>query len=252
MAQIPTGDLSLPICMSSSYDRNVGLRTETRTPPHVVSYCPSGILFNVGYFRISKGKAEEFALKHELGHVLGLCRNLKHSDGAHCRKDGCLMYKDPGLLSNLGLLFRSRIEKQLCADCQSDLETWKSGDVDPKLSFKGPFLIRREDGYSVASLPYCDMIIPAHVESIDWTEFLSLFKGRMLERGRVALNEDQKSRRQGWYFKGHWHDPPKKDASSESVIYAAALLRKAVDDPCPLVKNYAIACLKELKQEQDK
>jgi len=31
-----------------------------------------------------------------------------------------------------------------------------------------------------------------------------------------------------------------------------ALLKKAVDDPCPPVKSFALAALKELKQEQDK
>ena len=235
------------------YDRNIGLKAETKTPPHVVGYCPSGILFDVSYFRISKGKAEEFALKHELGHVLGLCKNPEHGDGSHCKNQGCLMYKSPGLLPSFVLLLGSRVEKQLCAYCQRDLEIWKSPDVDPKLSFKGPFLIRREDGYSVVSLPYYDVIVSTNVESIDWTEFLSITKDRMRERGRAVSIEDQKSRRRRWYFKGYWMDPPTKDASSESVTDdVIVLLRKAADDPSPLIKNFALGRLKELEQEQDK
>jgi hypothetical protein len=233
------------------HDRNIGLRTE-RGAPHVAAYCPCRLLFDVSYFRVSKGKAEEFALKHELGHVLGLCKNPKHGNGTHCNNQGCLMYKRPGLLHSFGLLFGFRVEKQLCAECQRDIKTWKYGDVDPKLSFKGPFLIRREDGYYVASLPYYDVIIPTYVEIIDWMKFLSLTKEGMRIRGRAALNEDQKSRRKRWYFKGHWHDPPLIDDSSDSVTEdAAILLRKAVDDPNPVVRCYAKAELEKLKQKQD-
>ena len=234
------------------YDKNVGLKTERRGP-HVSRFCPCSILFDVSKFWISKGKVEEFALKHELGHVLGLCKDPEHSDGAHCQKSECLMYKGPGLLNTLGLLLGSRVEKQLCADCQRDLEALKSMNVDPRLSFKGPFLIRREEGYVVASLPYFDVIIPPDVESIDWTEFLSLTRDRMRERGWAALNEDRRSSRRGWYFKGHWHGPPRKDALSENVtVDPAALLSKAVDDPCPLVKRYATDTLKKLEQEQQR
>lgn len=157
------------------------------------------------------------------------------------------MYKSPGLLNTFGLLFGSRIEKKLCIDCQKDLKTLKSLDYDPKLSFKGPFLIRREDGYAVASLPYYDVIVPTYVESIDWTQFLSLTKDGMRERW-AALNEDRRSSRRGWYFKGHWHDPPRKDPSSENVtVDLATLLRKATGDPCPLIKSFADFALKQLE-----
>ncbi len=228
------------------YNKYVGLKKEPRSP-HISSFCPCSVLFNASYFRISKGKAEEFALKHELGHILGLCRNPEHSDGAHCKNQACLMYKSPGLLNTFGLLFGSRIEKKLCIDCQKDLKTLKSLDYDPKLSFKGPFLIRREDGYAVASLPYYDVIVPTYVESIDWTQFLSLTKDGMRERW-AALNEDRRSSRRGWYFKGHWHDPPRKDPSSESVtVDLATLLRKATGDPCPLIKSFADFALKQIE-----
>ena len=234
------------------YEKDVGLKAETKTPAHVVSNCPTGVFFNAGHFRIFKGKTEESALKHELGHVLGLCRNPEHGDGIHCESQGCLMYKDPGMLSQFGLLFGARIEKHLCADCQRDIESWKSWEIDPKLAFKGPFLIRREDGYSVASLPYHDVIVPTDVESIDWTRFLSLSKNGVRERGKAASNKDQKSRRREWYFRGCWTGPPTKDASSRSVTDdASVLLRKAADDPSPVIKSMALGRLKELKQERD-
>jgi hypothetical protein len=235
------------------YDRNVGLKAE-KGPPHVLGFCPCGILFNVSYFRISKGKAEEFAMKHELGHVLGLCKNPEHGDGSHCENQGCLMYKSPGLLPTFGLLLGSRVEKQLCYDCQRDLETLKSEEVDLKLAFKGPFLIRREDDYSVASLPYCDVVIPTSVESVsDWTDLLSFLKDTTREEHKAALNKTQKSRERRWYIRGFWDGSVNKDASLEKMTEeVVALLRKAADDPCPPVKSYAKAVLKQFEKEQDK
>jgi hypothetical protein len=128
----------------------------------------------------------------------------------------------------------------------------KSEETDPNLSFEGPFLIRRENGYCVASLPYYDVIIPTYVDRIDWAEFLSLARKGTRERGRIAMNEDQKSKRKGWYFKGHWHNPPLKDDPSDSAAENEAfLLKRAVDDPSPIVKRYAKMALENLEQKQD-
>jgi hypothetical protein len=106
------------------------------------------------------------------------------------------MYRSPGLLPTFGLLLGSRIEKHLCTDCQRDLETWKSADVDPRLAFKGPFLIRREEDYSVVSLPYCEFMIPTHVEgTLDWKELLAFLKDTIRDERKAALNEGQKSKK---------------------------------------------------------
>jgi hypothetical protein len=234
------------------FDRNVGLKAE-KGPPHVVSFCPCGILFNISYFRISKGKAEEFALKHELGHVLGLCKNPRHGDGTHCRNQGCLMYKTPGFLPELGLLFGSRIKKELCADCQKDLEMLKSEDADPKLAFKGPFLIRQEEGYCVASLPYCDFIIPASAKNtFDWPKFLSFLKDKIRDERKVASKKEQKSKKQLWFVRGFWDGSFDKEISWANVPeHVVTLFNKAADDPCPLVKNYASSVLEQLEQQQN-
>lgn len=162
------------------------------------------------------------------------------------------MYKSPSLLNTFGLLLGSRVEKQLCADCQKDIKTLKSRDYDPKLSFQGPFLIRREDGYAVVSLPYYDVIVPTDIESIDWTQFLSLTKDGIRERC-AALNRDPRSSQRVWYFKGHWHDPPPKDAFTENISNndPVTLLRKAVNDPCPVVKRFAMAALEKHEQKHD-
>jgi hypothetical protein len=237
------------------YDRSIGAKGVTRAP-YVSGYCPTTILFNVSYFQVSKGKAEEFALKHELGHVLGLCKNPDHCDGAHCRDHECRMYKSPGLLPTFGLLFGSRVEKQLCAECQKDLERMTSEDVDPKVSFKGPFLIRREEGYSVASLPYCHVIMSTHVEStFDWMDLVSLLKDMTRKDLTTSMSKIQKARKRNWHLKwsirGYWDgsndkDVPSKDPTEDEI----AILKKATHDPCPPVKRHAIAALKKLEQEQ--
>ena len=235
------------------YDRNVGVKADTRTP-HVMGYCPCGILFNVGYFRSSRGKAEEFAMEHETGHVLGLCKSPDHGDGIHCKNQACLMYESPGLLSEVGLLLGSRVEKELCADCQKDIETSKSGENDPKLSFKGPFMIRGEDGYAVASLPYCDFIIRTPEENaFDWEELLSFLKDKIRKECTAALKTKQKPGDRPWLIRGYWKGQPDKSASrQDTTVGSVGLLRKAAGDPCPVVKNYAATVLKELEQDQDK
>lgn len=213
---------------------------------HVPALCPCAIFFNVDY----AGRWYRFTIKHEAGHVLGLCKKTTHGNGTHCRNYGCLMCATPDLLSQLGSLVGSSPDGQLCADCKHDLDLWKSEDAGSNLVFKGPFLIRREDGYSVASLPYCDLIIPAPVESVfDWKDALSHIKNKMKEAYRITLNEDRESKKVRWYVRG-LYGLPNENASPESVTDKLSILTRAADDPCPLVKSYAIAELKELKEKE--
>lgn len=232
-----------PAYLHVLFYKDMGLRAEEKTP-HVSSFCPCGIFCN-------EGKAKEFALKHEAGHVLGLCKNTAHGDGAHCRNRGCLMRARRGLFWSLGSLVGSQMD-QLCADCRHDLELWESDHVEPNIVFKGLFLIRREDGYSVASLPFCDLIIPSPVENVlDWKETLSHIKDKIQEAQKAALNEDSESKKTMWYVKGIYN-PHNNNTSSGNMTDELAILKRAADDPSPPVKNYAIGKLKEFEQEQQK
>lgn len=230
-----------PAYLHVLFYKDMGLRAEERTP-HVSGFCPCGIFCN-------EGKAKAFALKHEAGHVLGLCKNTAHGDGAHCRNHGCLMYARRNLFWSLGSLVGFQMG-QLCADCRHDLELWKSEHVEPNLVFKGPFLIRRQEEYSVASLPFCDLIIPAPVESVlDWKEILSHIKDKIKEAQRATFNEDCESQKTMWYVKG-LYNPHSTNTSPASVADELAILTRAADDPSPIVKHYAIAKLKEFEQEK--
>lgn len=215
--------------------------------PFVSGFCPSAIFFNIDYAE----KWFRFIIKHETGHLLGLCKNTTHGDGTHCRNHGCFMCERPDLFSQIVSLVAPPTKGRLCHDCRHDLELWKSDHVEPNLVFKGPFLTRREDGYSVASLPFCDLIIPVSIESVlDWNEALSHIKDKIKE-AQSTLNKDCESKKTMWYVRG-LYNPHNTNTPPGSVIDELAILKRAADDPSPPVKNYAIGKLKEFEQEQQK
>jgi hypothetical protein len=220
-------------------------------PPRVPQSCPCMIFFDVGYFHITKGKTEMSALKHESGHVLGLCKNTTHCDGAHCRNHGCVMCAMPDLLSQVALLVGSGLDWQLCADCRHDLEVWRSEDVDPNLVFKGPFLIRREDGYFVASLPYCDLIILSPMEDMfDWQEVLLQIKEQIRQAYRRKDSKEYRESKKALCHIATIYIPATKGVLPLSTTEALAILTKAADDPCPLIRRVANTGLKELRKRQ--
>ncbi len=236
-----TGGIEQPAYLHVLFHKKTGLEGGERTS-RVSSFCPCGIF-------CTEGKAKAFALKHEAGHVLGLCKNTAHGDSAHCRNRGCMMYAHRDLFWSLGSLAGLQMDK-LCDDCQLDLELGKSELVEPNLLFKGPFLIRQEDGYSVASLPFCDLIIPASVESVlDWNEALSFIKEKIKEAQKATLNKDRESRKKMWYVTG-LYNPNDTNTSPLSEIDELAILKRAATDPSLPVKNYAMDKLKEFEQEQ--
>ncbi|MBN2313822.1 MAG: hypothetical protein JXM79_07820 [Sedimentisphaerales bacterium] len=239
------------------YDNHVGLKAEKSTP-HIFGFCPSGIFFNVSSFKNSSDKEEELALMHQVGHILGLCQNRKHGDGHHCDHQACLMTKNPGYHLESASQQGSGVENLLCADCRKDLETLKTQTPDPNLVFKGPFLIRREEGYSVASLPYCDMIMSSSEEmKLYWPAFLLSLKREACFDAQISgvIIESARDRQWDlrWHTRGFWDPLYFKDKSSKSAIEGVtAFLEKATHDPCPHVKEYAIIALKQLKKEQKK
>lgn len=220
---------------------------KTTKSPHVPFPCPSAIFYNVDYgYRLDK--MIKLTLPHEAGHVLGLCKNTEHSEGAHCTNKECLMRQSPDSLPSLALLlFGIPFRSDLCDDCLSDLEAYKSESANPNLTFDGPFLIRREDGYSVASLPYSDVLIPAALDDeFDWQKMLAKLKETIKE---TDLCEYWKK---GAYRLWGLCRRDDTEATQESVIDYLDVLTRATGDPSPLVKRAALAELKRLKQAQEK
>ncbi|MBN1362073.1 MAG: hypothetical protein JW993_15875 [Sedimentisphaerales bacterium] len=207
-----------------------------RRNPRIMTTCPSAVFWNVDYARSFSDAVKIHMLRHELGHVLGLCQNTAHGDGAHCSKYGCLMYPMPDWLSQLGgavhLHFR---EHRLCEECRRDLELARQTPRDEGLSFAGPFLVRKADGYSVASLPFYDAIIGS--VGFDWTEVLSEAKTSIGQTVSKRLNDSENPR------KGHrsavlaLYGRPEEETDPERLREDIALLSKAIHDFSPEIRR---------------
>jgi hypothetical protein len=153
------------------------------------------------------------------------------------------MRESTGYLESLWLLlFGIPLKSELCDDCVNDLENYKSENIDPNLTFDGPFLVRKEDGYSVASLPYCNVIIPQSLlEIFEWQQLLKILKN------------DLKKQNNGQY----WNDnvfytvtvilkPKKENASPLDINMIKECLIKATLDPDPLIRKSAVKELEKL------
>lgn len=214
--------------------------------PHVPGLCPSAICYNVNYRRSRQDDVADFILKHEAGHVLGLCKNTAHGDGAHCSNDKCRMNASPGWWWGFfGCFFGGRIQRELCADCLDDLEAGKSEDAGPELEFEGPFLIRREDGYFVASLPSRHILLPESAEDkFRWREVLADLKEgiKASDLSECAKKSSCLHFRAGRSYAG--------DSSAQGAADYRAMLEKAVDDPSSFISSQAAKALEELKREE--
>ena len=157
------------------------------------------------------------------------------------------MNDTPALLSQLGALVVRPSAGQLCDDCRNDLQVYKSEDADPNLEFKGPFLIRRQEGYSVASLPFCDFLVwPSIEEAFNWREALQKIKDS------VKSDEFKQSyimqKRFGWMFGAF--SPDGDQSSPQSMVETLGVFTNAANDPNPAVRHYAIQQLEQLRQNQ--
>lgn len=218
--------------------------------PHVMPSCPTGIFFNIDYARYFPDATRLYMIRHEAGHVLGLCRNTAHGDGAHCAKYGCLMYPMPDWLSQVGgnvhLYFR---EHRLCADCEQDLSVCRQGSPDESLSFAGPFLIRKADGYCVASLPSCGILIGSPTPDVfDWRKALFQAKAGIRQSAPSGSHKRRLSRTDHLMHWATFYGRPEKSMSPEDLEQKVAILTKALNDPSPGVRRVAAAHLKKREE----
>ena len=214
--------------------------------PRVIAPCPSAVFWNVDFGRTLPKRAKIHFLRHELGHILGLCHNTAHGDGAHCRRHGCLMYPMPDILSQLGgAVHLYHREHRLCDDCRRDLEAARQAPPDETLSFTGPLLLREADGYRVASLPFFETLIgtPAPPES-DWKRLLEHAKtcARLSVRKAPDEGRDLKTSHEGTVIS--FCGRPQTETHAERLEQDIAILSRAATDPSPHVSRFASRILK--------
>jgi len=144
--------------------------------PYANASYPCAIFVDMSYWWLGKWMLST-VLKHEAGHLLGLCGNRAHGDGQHCSDKKCIMYKSvsmTGSLLGLG-------PRDLCEECQRDLAAQRESGAECNLEFRGPFLIRKEKEYYVAQLPSYVFLSFTPLESFD-LEAIDQIKGLALER----------------------------------------------------------------------
>jgi hypothetical protein len=230
------------------YDARGARKGPTQTS-YIDALCPTSIFYRVSRGRHWDERIAGSCLKHEAGHVLGLNRNRAHGDGTHCRNRSCLMRSSLDLRSSAALLFGGSWRASLCADCRRDLEAARSAGADDKLSFVGPFLVRREAGYSVASLPGWHAIVVGPMEeAFDWRKALSGMKAT-IERRREQLAGQvcsRQSRGDPWCFHPVYAPVDEHGESADRRAVWTAL-KEALHDPCPKVRHVAAVQLERIE-----
>jgi len=250
------------------YDLDQGLSAVSRDP-HVLLYCPTTIFYNTGRLRQLPDCIHVDRLRHEAGHVLGLCHNRSHGDGVHCRSYGCLMRRKAEELSSLTRIVGAHLGLKpdpcpLCQHCLRDLGAPRAADRDESLSFAGPFLVRREEGYAVVRLPQCELVMPSE-GTFEWREALesarSRVSGSVTEQTKIAGDPVGDGRQpvararprkvpgkgQAMFF---FRVLPARDMGSSRSArdQQLALLAKASEDPCPVTRRlvrYALASMEK-------
>lgn len=169
------------------YDsKRMGLDSAIR--PHVSLPYPA-VYFDVAYQSMFHEHMGVRAARHEAGHLLGLCKNTDHGDGAHCTNRNCLM--GPLILSVSRWFLRLAPPRQsLCKDCLADLAASKRYDSQERLRYFGALLVRQEDGYRVARLPLSTIL---SLKPIETSELLKARKRLQLTAAEYLKTHEWQS-----------------------------------------------------------
>ena len=204
---------------------------------------PTTVFFNVSYMK-NDLEAQLHALKHELGHVLGLCKNPTHGNGIHC-KNKCLMrgWVDNGLSTPLlKLIGLSNKGADLCEDCLADIELIKSEPNISYLHFTGPFFVRNENDYTIASTLLTFIIIPSiyvYEFNVDQQRIISQLKSHIEKNVDYLTDEKQikaMKNNEMKIFLAFYH--PDSGLNFDYSKYQD-LLEKIKDDPCENIRTIA-------------
>lgn len=220
------------------YDSSKMGRQRYCKTPHVDFPYSCAIYYDIDFFRFGKNQVARNFLLHEAGHVLGLCKNTEHEDGAHCVNRGCLM-SAMGVSISKCLLGIPMKKLDLCGDCQQDIENMQAKYPVTKMSFNGPFLVRREEGYYVASLPVSDIVSLSGKDTFDCQE--------MLPRMKQYVRNYEESIQKNASARLHFIQDYRIGDSEEEIDKARAKLVQAQEDPNVSVRNAAIEALRKLE-----
>lgn len=160
--------------------------------PQVDRYYPCAIYLDMAYWpRIARHLRRQI-IAHELGHVLGLCKNAGHGDGLHRRNANCVMsarVSVPLQTWLFGVAPPADLHAAFCSDCLADLQAARGKAPDPRLSFCGPMLVRREADYSVGFLPGCVKLWFGRDRQLDWRRVRPQLMALARARGRELQDE---------------------------------------------------------------
>jgi hypothetical protein len=208
-------------------------------------------------------------LLHEAGHVLGIGRGRSHGDGSHCRNRGCLMRAYEEVESELVRLLAAPVglktgPRRPCRDCQHDVESSKKMDEDKRLSCAGPFLVRRQEGYAVVRLPYCEIIDVGVEPTFRWPATLERTKRqtrKLIAARHEGAGSAARDSQSAPATPSRWRTStkgkasylcllqtcPNEGLSPPPVDQVRAALTRAGEDPCPITRTIAHSLLKEME-----
>jgi hypothetical protein len=93
-------------------------------------------------------------LLHEAGHALGLARNSDHTKDGHCINAGCLMRPHVTFHFRRFLTLRQPWgNTSFCADCERDLESFKTASPKPNERLWHGYFVHEKTGYQILTLP---------------------------------------------------------------------------------------------------
>ena len=214
--------------------------------PHVIFSCPTAMFIDLAANQNDPDGRIMHIIRHEAGHIVGLCKNRAHSNGTHCSNKRCLMAKSLDLASQFNSIFFKRFKPPpLCDECHKDIELLKSEESEDKMSFDGPFLVRKEDGYRIYSLPRLYIIIPFESgRQFNWRE--ALRKVKRNARQTFSQTEYKKlslSSREAFVICNvYW---PEGNIETNTKL---AILERIATDPSPIVRTLIQRIKKQAKE----
>ena len=164
-----------------------GHNAPAKWPAVAKALYPCSVMVDMSHIKPSLRWIWPQVLMHECGHVLGLWRRNRGENPVHCEKKKCLMHKKQLAEWSLGRFllgkdpFKNKEPTVLCERCEQRLQEIKNLELDCAVEFKGPFFIREENGYFVATLP-SHLHLGLGTMDIDWDHILKLAQELAMEK----------------------------------------------------------------------